>query len=387
VVETGCDIILAESCASLAGSHAALLVNAASVTRSLQSTIDVLLACGVRVARIFGPQHGIWGDTQANMIEWEGFVHPVHGIPVRSLYGRHRSPEPADLEGLDRVVIDLPDAGARPYTYLWTALLAVRACAAAGIEVVVLDRPNPLGGAAVEGAVLDERFRSFVGLFPLPMRHGLTMGEALSMINAREGTGCALSVVRMRGWKREMLFAETGLPWVLPSPNMPFPGTALVYPGTVMLEGTNISEGRGTTRPFEIVGAPWIEPKAFAAELASAGIAGATFRPLFFTPAWDKHAGALCGGVEIHVTDDRAFRPVRCGASIVAAAARLYPARFAWSAPPYEYEHTLQPIDIISGSASLRETIEARRDLSSLFAAWRGDEERFMTERAPYLLY
>ena len=387
MVETGCDIILGESCRRFAGKRIGLLVNPSSVTRSLRPTIDVLLSCGVRPVRIFGPQHGLRGDTQANMIEWGGFVHPTLGIPVHSLYGERRSPEPGELEGLDCVVIDLPDVGARPYTYLWTSLLMMRACAGSGVELYILDRPNPLGGESVEGAILDERFTSFVGLHPLPMRHGLTIGEALTMINARDKTGCALQVVRMEAWSRSMFFDETGQPWVLPSPNMPAPGTALVYPGTVMLEGTNISEGRGTTRPFETVGAPWIEPERFARELAAFGLAGVVFRPVSFRPAWDKYAGEMCGGVQIHVMDRSRFQPVRCGASVIAAVSRLYPAHFRWSEPPYEYEYTLPPIDIISGSAALREAIDAGADLSSLFAAWIEDERRFMGERKPFLLY
>ena len=387
MVETGCDIILAESCRRLAGKRTGLLVNPSSVTSALQPTIDVLLSCGVRPVRIFGPQHGLCGDTQANMIEWGGFVHPTLGIPIHSLYCERRSPEPGELEGLDCVVIDLPDVGARPYTYLWTSVLMMRACADSGVELYVLDRPNPLGGESVEGAILDERFKSFVGLHPLPMRHALTIGEALGMINAKEETGCALHIVGMEAWRRSMFYDETGQPWVLPSPNMPTPGTALVYPGTVMLEGTNVSEGRGTTRPFEIVGSPWIEPERFAREMATYGLAGVVFRPVSFRPAWDKYAGEMCGGAQIHVTDRSRFQPVRCGALVIAAASRLYPAHFRWTEPPYEYERTLPPIDIISGSAALRETIEAGGDLSPLFAAWLEDERRFIQERKPFLLY
>jgi len=387
VVETGCDIILRESCGSLAGKRVGLLANPASVARSLEPTLEILLSCGTRVERIFGPQHGIRGDTQANMIEWEGFTDPESGISVRSLYGARRSPDGGDLAGLDCVVIDLPDVGARPYTYLWTSLLMMRACAAAGIEVVVLDRPNPIGGEAIEGPLLDERFLSFVGLFPLAMRHGLTIGEALSMMNPGGRDACSLRVVRMKGWERGMHFDGTGQPWVLPSPNMPTLDTALVYPGAVLLEGTNLSEGRGTTKPFEIVGAPWIEPRALAADLASFELAGVAFRPLHFTPAWDKHANERCGGIQIHVIDRREFRPVRCFAAIIAAAAKLHRDRFRWSAPPYEYEYTIPPIDIISGSAALRETIDAGRGLSRLFDDWRAAEERFRADRARFLLY
>jgi uncharacterized protein YbbC (DUF1343 family) len=347
----------------------------------------MLRSCGIRIERIFGPQHGVWGDTQANMIEWNGFTHPSLGVSVVSLYGERREPRPEELHGLECVVIDLPDVGARPYTYLWTSVLMMRSCAQSSIEVVVLDRPNPIGGEGVEGSLLRNECRSFVGLYPLPMRHGLTIGEALAMINAREGIRCDLHVVAMSGWKRKMHFAETGQPWVLPSPNMPNPGTALVYPGTVLLEGTNISEGRGTTRPFEIVGAPWIEPEILAEALASFELNGVSFRPLRFSPTWDKYEHSLCGGVQLHITDPSAFRPVRCGAALIATAARLYPQHFRWSEPPYEYEHNLPPIDVISGSAALRETVDAGGNLSPLFEAWRKDEERFEQERKPYLLY
>jgi uncharacterized protein YbbC (DUF1343 family) len=387
VVKTGCDIIGTESCRRLKGKRIGLLVNPASVTRTLRSTIDVLVSNGIRLERLFGPQHGLQGNTQANMIEWEGFTHPALGIPVYSLYGEHRAPSRQMLDGLECVVIDLPDVGARPYTYLWTSLLMIRACAESGIEVVVLDRPNPIGGATVEGMLLAEEYQSFVGLFPLPMRHGLTIGEALAMMNAKGAIGCELRVVKMEGWNRTMLFDDTALPWVLPSPNMPTPDTSLVYPGTVLLEGTNISEGRGTTKPFEIIGAPWIEPHAFAAEVTSHGLRGVSFRPLRFSPTWDKYAHELCGGIQVHVTDRKRFQPVRCGATIIATAKRLFARHFQWREPPYEYEYKLPPIDIISGSPALREAIDSETDLSSLFEAWEQDEKRFRAERKPFLLY
>jgi uncharacterized protein YbbC (DUF1343 family) len=386
-IETGCDVLLRESCRSIAGESVGVLCNPASVTVSFRHILDALLDCGVHVARIFGPQHGLFGDTQANMIEWEGFMHPRLGVPVHSLYGERREPSTEMLEGIDAIVIDLPDVGARPYTYLWTSFLVLRAAARAHIAVVVLDRPNPLSGTAVEGPLLGRDFRSFVGLAPLPMRHGLTIGEALGMMNDREALGCELRIIRMNGWRRAMLFADTGLPWILPSPNMPTAETALVYPGTVMLEGTNISEGRGTARPFHIVGAPWIDPDAYAETLAGFEIPGAAFRPLRFVPSWDKYEGVLCGGVEIHVINAGRFTPVRCGAAVIAGARRLSPERFAWKEPPYEYELRLPPIDIISGNAHLRETIDAGRDLSVLFGSWELDEARFLNDRSPYLLY
>ncbi len=372
---------------SIAGERVGLLCNPASVTASLRHVLDALLESGVRVERIFGPQHGLYGETQANMIEWRGFVHPRLGIPVCSLYGERREPSAEMLEGLDAIVIDLPDVGARPYTYLWTSFLVIQAAARSRIRVVVLDRPNPIGGVLAEGPLLRADYRSFVGLAPFLMRHGLTIGEALAMLNAREAIGCDLRIVRMEGWRRKMRFAQTGLQWVLPSPNMPTPDTALVYPGTVMLEGTNVSEGRGTTRPFEIIGAPWIEPESYASALASFDIPGAAYRPLRFVPAWDKYAGELCGGVQIHVVDADRFAPVRCGAAAIAAARRLHAERFRWMEPPYEYERRLLPIDIISGGAGLRETVDAGDDLGALFASWERDEARFLKEREPYLLY
>jgi uncharacterized protein YbbC (DUF1343 family) len=387
VIATGCDIFVRESGTLLEGRRTGLLANPASVSQSLLHTTEVLRSRGVRLDRLFGPQHGIFGDTQANMIEWEGFTHARLGIPVHSLYGAERSPSPEMLAGCEAMVIDLPDVGARPYTYLWTSLLMVRACAQAGIDVVVFDRPNPIGGNAIEGSFVLEGYRSFVGLYPLPMRHGLTMGEALTLMNLREKIGCNLTVVKMEGWRRRMQFEETGLPWVPPSPNMPTPETARVYPGTVLLEGTNLSEGRGTTRPFEIVGAPWIDSEAFAAELSSLGLAGVAFRPLVFTPAWDKHAGSLCGGVQIHVTDKRRFHPVRCGVAVVAFAASGYPDHFRWSDPPYEYERNLPPIDVIYGGPGLREAIDSGAGIAPLFAQWERDERAFEEERASHLLY
>jgi uncharacterized protein YbbC (DUF1343 family) len=291
------------------------------------------------------------------------------------------------IQDLDTVLVDLPDVGARPYTYIWTALLMMRACATAGVGVTVCDRPNPIGGAAVEGQLLDEEYASFVGFHPLPMRHGLTIGEALHLMNQTHGIGCDLEVIRMRGWKRSMHFEETGQPWIMPSPNMPTSETALVYPGGVLLEGTNISEGRGTTRPFELVGAPWIEPQEFSRRLSSFGIEGVLFRPVHFEPAWDKYEGTLCGGVQVHITKRKAFKPVRCYTLVIAAAAALYPEHFSWSEPPYEYELERPPIDIISGGSSLRESIDTGRPLRDLFDDWKRDERNFVRKRRPFLLY
>jgi uncharacterized protein YbbC (DUF1343 family) len=387
LVRTGIDILARESCRRLQGKRLGLLANPASVAGDLRHASDVIHRCGSDLTCLFGPQHGYTGETQADMIEWEGFTHPRLGIPVYSLYGRTREPEPEMLAGLDCVVIDLPDVGARPYTYLWTAMLMMKACAAAHLPVTVLDRPNPIGGDAVEGSILDVEYTSFVGLHPLPMRHGLTMGEALRMINMQTGIGCELDVVAMGNWNRSMYFEETGYPWILPSPNIPTPDAALVYPGMVLLEGTNVSEGRGTTRPFEMIGAPWIGAYDFADALNALGLRGFTARPAHFRPMWGKHAGDSCGGVQIHVRDRRAFRPVRLGAAVIALAASLHGDHFAWKSPPYEYEYEKMPIDILAGDSRLRETVDAGGEITDLFEAWTTDEEGFLAARREYLLY
>ena len=391
MTRTGLDIIAAAGCRMIAGARVGLLANQASVSASFEHAREVIPRCGAELACLFGPQHGLDGSTQANMIEWEGYTDPRLGIPVYSLYGGSRTPPPEALDGLDAVVIDLPDVGARPYTFVWTALLMLRACAGAGVPAIVLDRPNPIGGEAIEGPLLENGYRSFVGLHPLALRHGMTIGEILALIRAEEDLPVSLEVIAMQRWRRSMLFAETGLPWVPPSPNMPTPETALLYPGMVLLEGTGISEGRGTTRPFEFAGAPWIEPERFAAALSAAlsaaGIGGAFMRPAVFRPTFDKHAGLDCGGVQVHVTDPAVFRPVACAAALIMTAAELYPRHFYWTQPPYEYEDEKAPIDIIYGGPGLREAVAARVPPARLAASWTEGECAFELRRRPFLLY
>ena len=387
MVETGCDRLIDKGFSRFKGRRVGLVSNQASISRNLDFLADSMISAGIELCCIFGPQHGIFAETQANMVEWEGYRHPWLGIPVYSLYGKERTVKDEWLSGIDAIVIDLQDVGARPYTYLWTSVIVMKACAERGIELHALDRPNPIGGIDVEGPILREEFKSFVGLFPMTMRHGLTIGEALKMIDETERIGSNIDVLKMRGWERSMYFAETGLPWVPPSPNIPTPESALVYPGTVLLEGTNISEGRGTTRPFEIVGAPWIEPQRLLEELDSRGLEGVHFRPLHFIPTWDKYSGKLCGGVQIHVTDAAKFKPVRCGAEIIAAAARLYPDEFRWKEPPYEYEWKISPIDILIGNSELRNAIDSGTNMQTLFDDWQKDEESFKVQRERFLLY
>jgi len=309
------------------------------------------------------------------------------GLPVWSLYGERREPTVAMLRGLDVLVVDLQDVGSRYYTYNWTMALAMRVCASVGVRVVVLDRPNPLGGVVVEGNVGDPAFASFVGLYPLAVRHGMTIGELASYLNREHAIGADLTVVPMTGWRRWMLWEDTGLPWVAPSPNMPTPDTARVYPGGCLIEGTNLSEGRGTTRPFEWIGAPYLDAHRYAAALERLRLPGVRFRPARFLPTFQKWAGRLCGGAQVHVTDRARFKPFLTGLAEIAVARRLAPRQFAWRRPPYEFEKRLLPIDILCGTDGVRKAIEGRRPLSAIERAWRRELERWKRRRQTYLRY
>jgi uncharacterized protein YbbC (DUF1343 family) len=291
------------------------------------------------------------------------------------------------LRGLDVLVVDLQDVGSRYYTFVWTMALAMRACARAGVEVVVLDRPNPLGGEIVEGNVPDPAFASFVGLYPLPVRHALTIGEVARWLGLAHGLRPRLHVVPMRAWRRRMLWEDTGVPWVPPSPNMPTPDTARVYPGGCLYEGTNLSEGRGTTRPFEWVGAPYLDGHRYASMLETARLPGVRFRPARFMPTFHKWAGRLCGGVQIHVTDRDRFKPFLTGLALIAAARRLAPRQFTWRRPPYEFERRKLPIDILLGTDRIRRSIERGHGLRDVEREWTADLARWRRRRAPVLLY
>ena len=372
----------------LRGLRVGVVCNHASVGPGFRHVVDRLAGAeGVTLAAIFGPQHGFRSDVQDNMVETPHRDSVTHRVPVYSLYSETREPTAAMLENVDVLVIDLQDIGARIYTYIYTMANCLRACRRHGVPAVVCDRPNPIGGTEVEGARLVSGFESFVGLFPIPMRHGMTIGELARLFNEAFGLGADLEVVRMDGWARERYADATELPWVMPSPNMPTLDTALVYPGTVLFEGTMLSEGRGTTRPFELVGAPWIESERFAAQMNGLGLPGVFFRPAVFEPTFQKHARMACGGCQIHVTDRQAFRPVRTGVALLDMFRRMDPAQFAWRQPPYEYEPDKLPIDILAGAATLREQIEAGVGNEAIAGSWTDDEELFRRLRAPYLLY
>jgi uncharacterized protein YbbC (DUF1343 family) len=329
------------------------LLHAASVNTSLHPTLSVLEEMdgtgALKLAALFGPQHGFETTTQDNMIEWRGYRHPRLGLPVHSLYGEHREPTDEMLEGLDVLFIDLVDIGSRYYTFIWTMLFCLRAAARKGIAVVVADRPNPINGMTTEGRQQDSAYLSFVGLHPLPVRHGKTIGELAELFRADLGLSVDLTVLPVEGWNRAHFHDETGLPWVMPSPNMPTVDTAVVYPGMCLLEGTNLSEGRGTTRPFELFGAPWIDPHRLERALNDLKLPGVLFREAAFEPGFQKYAGQICRGAQLHVTDRTTFPPLRTGLEILRTVQEMFPQDFAWKQPPYEYEEKKLPIEILCG--------------------------------------
>jgi uncharacterized protein YbbC (DUF1343 family) len=384
-VSLGSDVLVTKRL--LQGRTIGLVANPASVDADLRHVADRAAAGGMRIGALFGPQHGFRSDLQENMIESPHGTDAGRRVPVYSLYSETREPTARMLEGLEALVVDLQDVGTRIYTYIYTMAGCLTAAQRHGLPVVVCDRPNPIGGVAVEGPMLEPGFTSFVGQYPIPMRHGMTIGELARLFNDQFGIGAKLEVVAMTGWSRERYGDETGLPWVLPSPNLPTIESAIVYPGTVLFEGTNVSEGRGTTRPFEIVGAPWVEPESFAAGMNARGLAGVRFRPALFEPTFHKHAGTPCGGCQIHVTDRSAFRAVETGVALLEAFRHADPARFAWRDPPYEYEYVKPPIDILYGSARLREGLERGRSAADLAASWPDEVAPFLAVRKRFLLY
>ena len=321
------------------------------------------------------------------MIESAPYTDALSGLPVHSLYGDVRKPTREMLSGLDVLLFDLQDVGVRVYTFVWTMALAMEACAEAGVRFVVLDRPNPVGGLHSEGAVLRPGFESFVGLQPIPLRHGLSAGELALWLNDVRGIGCELEVVQCDGWRRWMRWTDTGLPWVQPSPNLPTPDSCDVYPGMVLLEGTNLSEGRGTTRPFELFGAPWLDAHALVERLEGRLGPHVTLRPCHFEPTFQKHAGRLCGGGQLHVQDPDGFRSVRAAVEILAACHELAPEDFEWRPPPYEYEEVLAPIDILWGHEALRVGIDAGRPVDQVFGGVEDDLMHFAQSSEAYRLY
>jgi uncharacterized protein YbbC (DUF1343 family) len=387
-VRIGAEILLSNSRAYLRGERVGLVVHPASVLPNLRHTVDAFMNEDyLRPVALFGPQHGARGEKQDNMIESDHYRDPETGLPVHSLYSETRRPTERMLSDLDVLVFDLQDVGTRIYTFVYTMSYCMEACAEYGKRMIILDRPNPINGRHVEGNLLEPEFKSFVGRYPMPMRHGMTVGELARFFNAEFKIECDLSVVPMEGWKRSDWFDQTGLPWVQPSPNIPTLDSAVVYPGTVLVEGTRLSEGRGTTRPFELVGAPYIRPRDLAARLNSQELPGVQFRAAYFEPTSQKWSGQTCGGVQIHVQNREVFEPYLTGIAILSAIQALYPESFKWREPPYEYEYDKRPIDMLSGSGKIPAQIESGVSPAEIRFGWQSDVARFLRQREPYLLY
>jgi uncharacterized protein YbbC (DUF1343 family) len=384
----GLEKILEEKSAILKNLRVGLICNQASVNHRYEHAADLFFNHpDIELKSLFGPQHGIRGDVQDNMIETLHSVDQKTNLPVYSLYSETREPTGEMLENLDALVFDLQDVGTRVYTFIYTMANAMRACAKFGKKMFVLDRPNPIGGISVEGDLLEKGHESFVGQFPIPMRHGLTAAELALMFNREFGINCDLTVIEMDEWRREYFYDDTDCPWVMPSPNMPTVETTIVFPGTVLFEGTQISEGRGTTRPFEIIGAPFIDENVLHEALESLELAGVIFRPTKFLPTFQKHQGETCGGVFIHVTDRQKFEPVITGFALVKLIYNLYKKEFRWKNPPYEYVFDRNPFDVIAGNLKTREFIEKDADIETVKQFWRESVKDFEALRQNYFLY
>lgn len=387
-VKPGIEVLLDMRKELIRGERLGAVVHPASVLPDLRHTADALLSEGnIRLTALFGPQHGARGEKQDNMVESEFYRDPDTGIPVHSLYGETRRPTEEMLQDIDALLFDLQDAGTRVYTFIYTMAYCMQACAQWNKRMIVLDRPNPINGMQVEGNLLQTRFSSFVGLYPIPMRHGMTTGELALFFNSEFGIHCDLTIVPMEGWRRSYWLDQTGLTWVQPSPNLPTLDSAIVYPGSVLVEGTCLSEGRGTTRPFEIIGAPFINSRSFAESLNAMGLPGVWFRPSYFLPTFQKWAGTMCGGIQIHVVDRDIFQPYMTGIAILSAACSMYPGAFEWRNPPYEYELEKLPIEILCGCGEIPERIRGGDSISRIKQSWQQDVTDFLQRRAPYLLY
>lgn len=388
MLQVGLEILVHDGSMSFPGQRVGYLSNQASTSRDfIHGRVLLQLKYGERLTCLFSPQHGFFSEKQDNMIESDHVIDIVTGLPIYSLYGEHRRPTAEMFEQLDVLLIDLIDVGTRVYTFLYTMAYCLEMAKQLGKKVVVLDRPNPIGGEKIEGNLLQADCSSFVGLYPLPMRHGLTFGELALFINKEFGIGAHLEVVAMKGWRRSMLFRDTGFPWVSPSPNMPTPETALVYPGQVIWEGTNVSEGRGTTLPFEFVGAPYWRHKAMLQILEKTKLPGCCLRPTVFEPTSGKWAGESCYGFQIHVTIPQTFMPYRTSLALMQAAILLYPEHFRYKQPPYEYEFERLPMDLIIGNCEVRSQLEDGRPVLEIEESWQNELQDFDHKRKKYFLY
>ncbi len=387
-VETGLENLIASPPPWLENKRLGLLCNPASVDGRLSHAKDLVHEkFGSRLKALFSPQHGLYAEKQDNMIESDDFYDPVLKIPVFSLYGKTRRPTAEMMDLIDVLIVDLLDVGTRVYTFLTTLSYCLEEAGKTGKTVLVLDRPNPTGGAQVEGNCLRPPYTSFVGRYPVPMRHGLTIGEYAGWINSRFPIGCDLKVIPMKGWRRQMYYRDTGLFWVAPSPNLPTPESAVVYPGQVIWEGTNVSEGRGTTQPFELFGAPFIDIDRILSFMGGSRLPGCVLRPAVFEPTANKWKGTTCRGFQLHVTDPYVYQPYETSLKLLSGILFHHKDRFEWKAPPYEYELETLPIDLIIGDNQIRQAIEAGEDVCHILAHCRPDLEGFVESTRPFRLY
>lgn len=383
-VQPGIEVLLDEYVHLIAGKRIGLITNHTGVDSQGTHIADLLKAAPqVTVAAFFAPEHGLRGDRPAGE-RIASYIDPATGVPVHSLYGNTLKPTPEMLRGIDVLLFDIQDVGTRFYTYIYTMAYAMEAAAEQDIPFIVLDRPNPIGGEIVEGPVLDPRFSSFVGLYPIALRHGMTVGELALFFNTEQNIGADLTVVPMRGWERSMWFDDTGLPWIAPSPNMRTLATATVYPGLGLIEGTNVSEGRGTDRPFETIGAPWIDGQRLAEALNGLDLPGVRFHPTTFTPTTSKFQGQRSEGVLIEVTDRTSFRAVTTGVSVIRIIKTLYPGEFAWRAPDRSGTYFF---DLLVGIDSVRMLLELNAPADNIARTWAAPLANFQELRANYLLY
>lgn len=387
-VKNGIEVLLSGKRSLIRGADVGAVVHPASVLPDMRHTADALKSSsGFRLVSLFGPQHGARGEKQDNMIESEFYRDPDLGLPVHSLYGATRVPTGDMLADIDVLLFDLQDVGTRVYTFIHTMAYCIEACARFGKKMVVLDRPNPITGVHIEGSLLQSSFRSFVGLYPIPMRHGLTVGEMALFLNSEFDLHCDLTVIEMQGWRRDTWFDQTGLPWVQPSPNLPTLDSATVYPGSVLFEGTHVSEGRGTTRPFELIGAPYVNGRKYAEALNDLRLPGVFFRPVSFQPCFHKWANQVCGGVQIHVKNRDIYEPYLTGIAALGTAFSLYPGQFKWRDPPYEYESEKLPIEILCGCGEIPRMIERGTSPLDIRQSWQEELKEFSRKRDAYLLY
>ena len=372
----------------ISGQRLGLLCNPAAVDRNFCHARELInRQLPGQLKALYAPQHGFFADKQDNMIESDDMIDPVLDIPVFSLYGQTRIPDKEMFEPIDTLIVDLQDAGTRVYTFIYTMSYCLEAAQRFGKKVLVLDRPNPINGSMVEGNCLTAACASFVGRYPIPMRHGLTIGELAGLFNNEYHINCELEVVPMKGWNRAMYFTDTGLPWIAPSPNLPTPATAMVYPGQVLWEGTNVSEGRGTAQPFELCGAPYIDIKKVSAVLKSDSLPGAILRPMAFEPTSNKWARTLCQGFQIHITDPYKFKPYMTTLKLIQAVRFHHRDRFEWKSGPYEYEFDRNPIDLIIGDKDIRQRLENFESIDEIEKSWQSDLNAFIELSRKYHLY